>query len=145
MATGIQTFRSKVDTWLVVVTIGSSIIGVGAAVAVVILSPLLFALVLSLVLLLTVILPIWLWRSTCYVLRERDLHVRSGPFRWTIPLEEIHDVSRTRSPLSSPALSLDRLRIDFGQGKSIMVSPEDSSTFIARLEESRRNCVDQAI
>jgi hypothetical protein len=138
MTTASLTFRSKVDRWFTVVTIASSIICIGAFVATAIMGSLLSALVLSPVLLVAVILPVWVWRSTYYLLGERDLHIRSGPFRWTIPLDEIHGVAPTRSPLSSPALSLDRLRIDYGQGKSIMISPADQSTFITRLEEKSK-------
>jgi hypothetical protein len=43
----------------------------------------------------------------------------------------------TRNPLSSPALSLDRLRIEYGQGRAIMISPADKGPFLRALEERR--------
>lgn len=131
-------FRSKVDAWLALVLLASAIACLGLFVAALITASLLALLILSPIILLGVVLPAWLLRSTYYVLDERDLHVRSGPFRWTVPLEEIREVSPSRSPLAGPALSLDRLRIDYGPGRTILISPEDGSVFRDRLEERRR-------
>ena len=46
------------------------------------------------------------------LITDTDLVVRSGPFHWTIPLRSVRSVVPTRNPLSSPAVSLDRLRIE---------------------------------
>lgn len=140
METSTLKFRSKVDGWLVLVIITTAIFCIGTALATAGTASLLSMLVVSLIVLLGVLFPVWLLRSTYYLLREHDLQVRSGPFRWSIPLQEIREVSSTRSPLASPALSLDRLRIDYGRDRSIMLSPEDRLTFTARLEERRRHC-----
>jgi hypothetical protein len=43
-------------------------------------------------------------------------------------------VLATRSPLSSPALSLDRIRIDYGKGKSVMISPLNKADFLLELQ-----------
>ena len=48
--------------------------------------------------------------STCYRITATELLVRSAFFRWRIPLVQIVEVFPTHNPLSSPALSLDRLR-----------------------------------
>ncbi len=85
------------------------------------------------VLVLTVTLVVWVYLRTYYVVGAGVLEVRSGPFRWRIQIEQIHRVSPTRSPLSSPALSLNRLRIDYGKGKSILLSPERREDFIRDL------------
>src|SRR5690606_1532665 len=96
------------------------------------------AVALAALLLVGVILPLWILRSTYYTLDARYLHVRSGPFKWRVPLRDIRAVRPTRSPLSSPALSLDRLRIEFGRAGSIMISPGDKDRFLTELE-CRRN------
>jgi hypothetical protein len=72
--------------------------------------------------------------STRYTLTESELRIVSGPFRWRIPLQEIRSVTPTRNPLSSPALSLDRLRIEYGNGNWIMVSPRDKERFLKELQ-----------
>jgi hypothetical protein len=63
--------------------------------------------------------------------------VRSGPFRWTIALDDIHAVTPSRDLRSGPALSLDRLRIEYGPGREILISPRDQSGFLHDLEHRR--------
>jgi len=83
-------------------------------------------------------LPLWVLLGTRYELTPGRLRIRCGPFRWTTPLNEIRAVEPTRNPLSSPALSLvDRLRIDYGRGSSVMISPRDKARFLAELERLR--------
>ena len=74
----------------------------------------------------------WILRSTYYEIEGDTLFVRSSFITWRVPIREIRSVTPTRSPMSSPALSLDRLRIEYGQ-KSILVSPADRERFIAML------------
>jgi hypothetical protein len=70
-----------------------------------------------------------------YGVDDTHLLVRFGVCRQRIPLAEISDVHPTRNPLSSPALSLDRLRVQFGQGifKAVMISPVDRDDFLDDL------------
>lgn len=126
-------FRSAVDAWFY---------GLVAATAVVTLAALLpllksgrpglvvLALVLALV---TIGLPVWLLLSTVYVVGDHALIVTSGPFRWYIPRAEITSVRRSRSLLSSPALSIDRLEIAYGRHGRILVSPKDRDGFLRAL------------
>lgn len=131
-------YRSKVDTWLLIALVVPAIGCIGVVVMVGVKQSLLGALVLSPLLLLGAALPLWLLRSTHYTIDGHDLYVRSGPFRWTVPVHQIHQIAPTRDPLSSPALSLDRIRIDYAQDRSIMISPEDRQQFLAHLDEVRR-------
>ena len=71
-------------------------------------------------------------RSTYYVIEGDTLLIRSGIVRWRVPIRSIRSITPTRSALSSPALSLDRLRIEYG-GKAVMVSPEEKQRFIEAL------------
>lgn len=89
--------------------------------------------------LLATALPVWLLLSTRYIVSAELLLVKSGPFRWRIPRAEIHSVETSRSVLSSPALSLDRLRIDYGAGKFVLVSPAQRNAFIEALAVNREN------
>ena len=71
-------------------------------------------------------------RSTYYVIEGETLIIRSSFITWRVPIRDIRSVTRTRSALSSPALSLDRLRIEYG-GKWILVSPAERERFVAML------------
>lgn len=125
-------FAAKIDTWLLVLIACSTVVclyGVwsvlGEAGQV--------RWGTALVLLVSAAIPVWIVLSTSYTLTGTQLRVRCGPFRWTIPLAEIRDVRPTRNPLSSPAPSLDRLRIEYGKRRSVMISPRDKEGFLGEL------------
>lgn len=132
-------FHSKIDVWFVVLTAA-----MGAAVCGSLL-PLLVsglpgaAFIVAGVTAFALALPIWLLVATHYTFLDGDLLIRSGPFRWKVPLGQVRGVSVSRSRLSGPALSLDRLLIQYGRGESIVVSPADKAGFIRELEARRSN------
>lgn len=128
-----QVYHSKVDGWLKAVLLLSALSCAIAVFAPGLAGAPLLTLAVSPLLVLGVGLPVWLLKSTYYVVGERELKVRCGPFKWDVPLAEIRGVVRTRSALASPALSLDRISIDYGQGRSIMLSPENQAAFIEEL------------
>jgi hypothetical protein len=72
-----------------------------------------------------------------YGLDENHLLVRFGLCRPRIPLAKVSEVHPTHNPLSSPALSLDRLRVQFGEGplKAVMISPADRDRFLDDFAE----------
>ena len=132
-----QVYTSKIDTWLALVLIGAGVacliafvfaLRTGSASAIAATLP---ALIIG------AGLPIWLMTSTTYTLSNTTLFVKSGPFKWQVPIEQITSITPTSNQLSSPALSLDRLRIDYGRGLSIMISPKDKMQFIIDLEARR--------
>lgn len=126
-------FRSKVDWWLRLVLLAAAAASIVALVSLALTESPLQALAFSPVLLLSVVLPVWLMSSTTYTLDAEELLVRSGPLTWHVPLRDIHGVRATRNPLSSPALSLDRVRIDYGDHRAIMISPDDKARFLEEL------------
>lgn len=70
-----------------------------------------------------------------YGISETHLIVRFGLVRQRIPLTDITEVYPTHNPLSSPALSLDRLHVRVGQSffKSVMISPAARDQFLDDL------------
>jgi hypothetical protein len=75
----------------------------------------------------------WIWFGTGYEISDGELKIRSGPFRQRISIQEIRENKKTRNPLSSPACSLDRMEIKYGQSKRVMISPADKEGFIRLL------------
>ena len=71
------------------------------------------------------VLVSWVLFGTYYIVEGGSRTLRSGPFRWRIRMSDIHRAHPSRSPFSSPALSLDRLRIEYGESRHILVSPSD--------------------
>jgi len=126
-------FTSKIDGWLLVVLVGSALASLlASAVILISLAPGPRTLA-GAIILIGAVLPIWLLVSTRYVLTSDLLEVHSGPFRWRIPIREICEIVPTRSPLSSPALSLDRLRIVYREKRWIMISPLERERFLREL------------
>lgn len=119
--------RSKRDTWLMVVLAIAGLYSLAGAAMVISEEPGQGLVVLSLLAAVDSFV-VWLFVRTFYVVTGTDLLVRSGPFRWTIHLNDILQVHPTRNPLSSPALSLDRLEIRHTCG-ALMISPEDKRAF----------------
>lgn len=131
-------YKSKIDTWLLVVLIFAMAICAFASVAVILSgSPDTWWILLQTIGL-GIVLPLWLLASTGYTLDSRLLIVRSGPFKWRIPITDIASISPTESVLSGPALSLDRLCIVYGRSSKLMISPCDKERFIREIEAMRR-------
>jgi hypothetical protein len=126
-------YRSEIDTWLLITFRATSIVSVLALAPVLYVGLSAATLIILPILALAVGLPWWILSTTTYTLTDRELLVRSGPFHWNISLRQITSVKPTRSPLSSPALSLDRLRIERDDGSAIMISPERRRQFLDDL------------
>ena len=74
--------------------------------------------------------------NTHYVLDVHALRIVSTPFGWTVPYAELRSVAPSASPLSSPALSLDRLELAYvrgGRRRTVLISPDDRGAFIEEL------------
>lgn len=78
---------------------------------------------------------LWITFLTYYELEHDALRVRSGPFSWRIPLGQISAVRPTNSSQSSPAMSMERLEILYGSGRSILISPANQEEFLRLLQQ----------
>jgi hypothetical protein len=79
-------------------------------------------------------LMLWVLYGTGYTITPDRLLIRCGPMSFGVRLESIEFIFPTRSPWSSPACSLERLRIVYGLSqRSIMISPEDKAVFLSAI------------
>lgn len=85
-----------------------------------------------------ILTPLWVLVSLRYYLSNETLRVRCGPFHWQIPIRRIHAISPTNNLRSSPALSLDRLLVEYGDDRQILISPEPRDEFLRQLEHRRK-------
>src|ERR1700761_1329730 len=127
-----RSYRSKVDGKIALLT-GLAVVVLVAAGATVPDRNHDTAVVLHVVSLFCLALCIWTLLGTYYVIDATTLTVRSGPFHWSVSLREIRSVQPTRDTRSGPALSFDRLRIEFGAGRILLVSPREKEAFLAGL------------
>jgi uncharacterized membrane protein YdbT with pleckstrin-like domain len=119
---------SKIDKWFYAVVVGTALLPFPLGLV----DPLAFWLTLA-ICGGVVAFILWLYRATKYVITDDKLMVHGGLFKVDIPKSSITSVTDSRNPLSSPAFSLDRLRINHGDGKTILISPKDKSAFLGDL------------
>ena len=128
-----MTFKSAVDLWLLVIVALVVIISLGVSVRLVLQrSPAGYLRVIGM-LAVGIGLPLWFLYTTQYLVEDEILKIQSGPLKWTIPITSISQVVETTNPRSSPALSLRRLEITYGESKIIMVSPKDHDGFLEAI------------
>lgn len=131
----IRWYPSKIDTWIlvlllfvpavqIVVIISSAISQAWPATAIGLIAFLFFVFVYA--------GCVWPMR---YGIGDEFLIVRFGLCRSRVRIADIREVYRTSNPLSSPALSLDRLWVQHGPRwyQAVMISPRDQDGFIADL------------
>lgn len=80
-------------------------------------------------------LCIQLFLATYYVVDRGMLTIHGGWLykRKKIPVASIRKIEETRTFISAPAPSLDRLEIFYNKFDSVVISPEDKAGFIAEL------------
>ncbi|MBE0567752.1 MAG: PH domain-containing protein [Krumholzibacteria bacterium] len=128
-------YRSKVDWWLGVILAAAPLVTFGALGASLVAGDSAGTTAAVVTCVVTVALYGLLVVPVRYGIARSELIVRFGVVRQRIPLASIVEVKPTRNPLSSPALSLDRLAVRTGPGFSAgtMISPADREAFLAML------------
>lgn len=81
-----------------------------------------------------------IFSTTYYLVKDGVLKIKSSfVVNESIDIESIMKISETRNPLSSPANSLDRLKITYKGNSSIMISPKDKIGFVNHLKKINSN------
>lgn len=120
--------KSKVDTWLVLVVIG---IVVAASLPFILVdeAPLIGLVIGGVVLLVLADMVV----NTTYIIDGRTLTIRCGSLmKDRCDIMDITAVRPTRTPVSSAAMSLDRLELKL-RDRSIVISPKDKERFVDDL------------
>lgn len=127
-------FNSKIDVWLGVLVVAVAVMVLKAA-YLISLQPYGF-IEATVLFIMGAALPVWILLSTRYDVIDENLWVRSGPFKWKIATLSISRIEFCKSWISSPALSLDRIKIHYGNGRSIMISPNERTKFLTAIRNS---------
>ncbi len=132
-------FSSKVDGWLIPIMV-LSVGGLVAAFVAVLVEPTPWPIqvLVGVVTVVVTFLLFSIFQNTHYTIAGDSLRIVSGPFKWNIAVVDIRDITPSRNPLSSPALSIDRLKISLGKRKFVLVSPEDKDGFVRAIEQAQR-------
>jgi len=129
----VESFPTKVDRWLAVVLLGGLAILLSASWTAAGTAQRIWELALGVImpLLLISMVALLSW-PTRYELHDQEIVIRSGVVRYRIAYASITRVIPSRSVLSAPAWSLDRLRIDHARGYAL-ISPRDKPGFLKAL------------
>jgi hypothetical protein len=128
------TYPSRVDPWIIGVTVTPAVVAVVTLSLAYARTGAIQAIYPLFALLLAGAVVIWVMLTTRYRVSGRDITIRSGPFRWRIPLSEIRSIEPASGFMalrSGPALSMQRLVITYREGRQLLISPEDQQRFIA--------------
>ncbi len=117
-----KTYRSKIDWWLILLILG--IFGY----------PIMEGILtnqygLSITMISILIIMFWMFSKIKYVIEGTMLKV------WWVKID-IHSIKRiyiTNNPLSSPALSLDRIAIVYNTYDEVLISPKLKKEFVEEL------------
>lgn len=72
--------------------------------------------------------------NTVYIISGNMLHIKCGfLYNKKIDISTIKRIEESRSPLSSPAASMDRLEIIYNKFDSILISPKKKKKFIEEI------------
>ena len=85
-------------------------------------------------LIITFALILHMFLTTLYTIDNNRLKIKSGFFSYKpIEISEIKRITKTKNIISSPAASFDRIEIQYGKFKSIILSPKDKLNFCKDL------------
>jgi hypothetical protein len=83
-----------------------------------------------------ILLIAYLYIDTAYIITvDKKLRIKSGfLINKLIDIGTIKNIRATKDPIASPALSLDRIEIEYNQNESIIISPKEKDKFINHLK-----------
>ena len=132
---GVVIFRSRYDLWLKIIFAITNVMMLGSVV-VLIRNGRLDSVIEAIFTAAIFVGVVWMQFATYYRVDDDALFVRCGPLHWTIPIASIIDMTPTDDPTSGPALSLQRVRVEFtknGEKDEILISPEDREGFMREV------------
>ncbi|NPC91294.1 PH domain-containing protein [Bacillus sp. WMMC1349] len=87
----------------------------------------------TIILLIPAIYLLWVWFGTRYEIQQSTLKVHFGPYKKIIDICAIKTIRRTKNPFIAPALSEDRIEINYNKFESIHISPKDKGAFVRQI------------
>ena len=130
-----KVFKSKCDSWVAIILIACMGMCLYSIIDIIQLGNVKHYPIAIVIAVLGIGMLAWMLLDTKYTITTEQLIIQSGPFKQIIALASIERVSESHSALSSPALSLDRLMIQYDQGRVVLVSPKDKKNFIKEVKQ----------
>ena len=127
-------YKTKVDLWIAILLILIVLLGIYAIILSIFFSATANESIGLGITGIVMILSVLIFLPVNYTLLESQLVIRFGLFRHRINYQDIKSVKKTFNLLSSPALSLKRIEIQYSKGIGfILISPNDIESFVKDL------------
>jgi len=87
---------------------------------------------------------IWCWTNTYYVIDKTRLIAILGPFRFRVKIQDIKKITTDQKTIGwiiKPTLSWNCIVIEYGEFKTIAISPENQDTFINSLTDINKEII----
>jgi hypothetical protein len=127
-----MTYPSRVDTWIAAILIGLALSVPAYAIAALLAADGTETMIFLSIAAFTALLLIGLVWPVRYTLEDDRLVIRFGLVRQRIAYADLEEVAPTRTLISGPALSLDRLAVRHRKG-STLISPKEKDAFLRDL------------
>jgi len=85
------------------------------------------------------LLLLWIWFKTGYTVEEDIIKIEYGPIKRTVNIKEIRSIRGTRNPFIDPALSMDKLEINYARFHTIAIAPKNKDEFVRQLLKQNPN------
>lgn len=122
-----QVYRSKIDSWLLILIL----VALGIPLTLIVVNE--FSVVEFSIILFMLIFTLLLLFGIKYTIEGKVLRVHYAFFySERINIDEITEIANTHTLLSAPAASLDRIKITYGK-KYVVLSPKDKQKFVKQL------------
>lgn len=134
---GFMRFKGKISKWFYGIMIFVAVILIPIIVSAVI-DEEVFALVISLVVFTLIeIFCMSIMFCNFAELNSESLLIAFGFIRLSILYSDIEEIRVTKDPSSSLAASFDRIKIQYGNGKNIMISLQDRQEFYREIQKKK--------
>ena len=81
-----------------------------------------------------ILFTVHLFLNTYYVIDGEFLIVKSGIiFNKKVDINSVKSIKETKTIISAPALSFDRLEVNWGKHTGVVISPKDKKKFIEHM------------
>ena len=80
-----------------------------------------------------------IWFNTRYIIEGNQLQISYGPIKKTIVIQDIKFIRKTKNPFVAPALSMNRVEINYGKYSTVQVSPKEIEKFVSELQKKNTN------
>jgi len=98
---------------------------------------------IAIIIIILIILFIFhMFMTTFYIIKGDALTINCGIlYNKSMEIKSIKSIIETNNPISSPALSLDRIQINYGQCDSVIISPKHKEEFINQITNLNSNII----